>query len=58
MNTLKLICLHILQLVKQGWFFPQTVANAFKQRRLKVVRNEHEVERLDRLRNPSNYRGK
>jgi hypothetical protein len=58
MKTLKLICLTILQLLKQAWLLPQTVANAVKQRRRQVVLNEHEVERLDRIRNPSKYLGK
>jgi hypothetical protein len=58
MHTLKLICLTISQLVKQVWLFPQTVANAAQQRRARIVWNEHEAERLDRIRNPSKYRGK
>ena len=58
MNTLKLICRTIIQLVKQAWLLPQSVANAVKQRRLLVVRNELEAERLDRIRNPSKYLGK
>jgi hypothetical protein len=57
MNTLKLIYLTIVQLVKQAWLLPQTFANAAKQRRRQVVLNEHEVERLDRIRNPSKYLG-
>jgi hypothetical protein len=48
----------IVQLLKQAFLLPQTVANALKQRRRQIVLNEHEVERLDRLRNPSNYLGK
>jgi len=58
MHTLKLICLTVLQLFKQVWVFPQSVANAVQQRRRQVVRNEHEAERLDRIRNPSKYLGK
>ena len=58
MHTLKLICLTFLQLVKQVWFLPQSVAQAVKQRRLRVARNELEAERLDRIRNPSKYLGK
>ena len=58
MNTLKLICRTIIQLVKQAWLLPQSVANAVKQRRLLVVRDELEAERLDRIRNPSKYLGK
>jgi hypothetical protein len=58
MNTLKLICLTIIHLVKQAGLLPQAIANAVKQRRQRVVLNELEVERLDRIRNPSKYRGK
>ncbi len=58
MQTLKLIYLTLIQLVKQAWFLPQTIAKAASQRRLLTVRNEHEAERLDRIRNPSKYLGK
>jgi hypothetical protein len=58
MYILKLICLPIIQLVKQVWLLPQSVANAVKQRRLLAARNELEAERLDRIRNPSKYLGK
>jgi len=58
MNTLKLICLTFTQLVRQVWFFPQSVTNALKQRRQQAVRNDLEAERLDRIRNPSKYLGK
>jgi hypothetical protein len=58
MQTLKLICLNIIQLVKQVWLLPQSVANAVKQRRRQVVLNELEAERLDRIRNPLKYLGK
>ena len=58
MNILKLICLTLIQLAKQAWLFPQTVANAVQQRRQKIVLKELEVERLDRICNPSKYLGK
>ena len=58
MYILKLICMTIIQLVKQVWLLPQTIANAVKQRRRQAVRNELEAERLDRIRNPSKYLGK
>jgi len=58
LNTFKCIFVTIVQLLKQAFLLPQTVANALKQRRRQIVLNEHEVERLDRLRNPSNYLGK
>jgi hypothetical protein len=48
----------INQLVKEVWLLPQTFMNAIRQRRLRAVRNELEVERLDRIRNPSKYRGR
>jgi hypothetical protein len=58
MNIPKFICLTIVQLAKQIWFLPQSVANVVKQRRRQAVWNEHEAERLDRIRNPSKYLGK
>ena len=58
MHILKLICMTIIQVVKQAWLLPQSVVNAVKQRRRQAVRNELEAERLDRIRNPSKYLGK
>ena len=58
MNTLKLICMTIILLVKQAWLLPQSFALAAKQRRRQMVLDELEAERLDRIRNPSKYRGK
>ena len=58
MNILKLIGLTLVQLIKQVWFLPQTIANAVRQRRVLAVRNELEAERLDRIRNSSKYLGK
>ena len=58
MYLLKFMCMTIIQLMKQVWLFPQTVANASKHRRRQTVRNELEAERLDRIRNPSKYLGK
>jgi hypothetical protein len=59
MHALKLICLTIIQLGKQVCLFPQTVADAVKQkRRQTVLAKEGAAERLDRLRNPSKYVGK
>jgi len=58
MHTLKHVYQSILSLVKQAWLLPQTVSNAVQQKRRQIVLNEHEVERLDRIRNPSKYLGK
>jgi len=57
-NALKFIGLTFIQMVRQVCLLPQTIANAAKQRRRRVVQNELEIERLDRIRNPSKYRGK
>ncbi|HXI51657.1 MAG TPA: hypothetical protein VNH84_09130 [Candidatus Saccharimonadales bacterium] len=58
MNLLKLVCLAIFDLARQVWLLPQTITNAAKERRRQVVRQEHEVERLDRIRHPWKYLGK
>ena len=57
-NIPKLICLTIIQLAKQAWLLPQSIANAVEQRRRQTVLIELEAERLDRIRNPSKYLGK
>jgi len=48
----------LARLIKQIWLFPSTVATALKQRRQQAVVNAAEAERLDRIRNPSDYLGK
>jgi hypothetical protein len=58
MNILKQIGLTLLQLFKQTWLLPQTIAEAFRQRQQQTIRNDLETERLDRIRNPSKYIGK
>lgn len=58
MNTLKHIWLTCLQLAKQVWQLPQTISHVIKQRQRQIVLAEREIERLDRIRNPSKYRGK
>ena len=58
MRTLKLIYLTIIQLAKQVWLLPRIIEKIVKQRRLQVVLHEREVERLDRICNPSKYQGK
>jgi hypothetical protein len=58
MDKLKLICLTIVELVKQAWLLPHTIALAVQQRRLQLARRQSETERLDRIRNPSKYRGR
>jgi hypothetical protein len=58
MYTLKLICLTIVNLLKQAWLLPQTVTIAIQQRRQQLARHQSETERLDRIRNPSKYAGR
>jgi hypothetical protein len=58
MNALKLFCMTFIQLVRQVWLFPRSIANALEQRRQQVVRNDLEAERLDRIRHPDKYLGK
>jgi hypothetical protein len=58
MYILKLICLTIVNLVKEAWLLPQTVGLALQQRRRKLARQQFETERLDRIRNPSKYAGR
>ncbi len=48
----------LVQLIKQIALLPQTIANVFKKRQQQAALNELETERLDRIRNPSKYRGK
>jgi hypothetical protein len=57
-NPLKLIYLTIVRLIKLARLLPQSIANAVTQRRRRAVRNEREVERLDRIRYPHKYLGK
>jgi hypothetical protein len=58
MNRLKLVWLAIGQRVKRICGFPQIIAAASRQRQRQTVLNEREAERLDRICNPSKYRGK
>jgi hypothetical protein len=58
MNILSLIYITIIRLFKQACLLPKTIADAVKQRWRQTALNELEVERLDRIRNPSKYLGK
>jgi hypothetical protein len=58
LRILKLIYLTLLQWVKQIRRLPRSFAESARHKRREVVLNEREAERLDRIRNPSNYRGK
>lgn len=58
MNPLKHFWQAISEPIRQAWFLPKTLARAAQRRRQQMILNEQEVERLDRIRNPSKYRGK
>ena len=58
MYVLQVIFLTIVNLVKQVWLLPRTIARALQQRRQQTTRRQFETERLDRIRNPSKYAGR
>jgi len=58
MQTLKLLYLTVIHLFKQVRLLPQTIATAAAERRRVSASNEREAERLDRICNPSKYRGR
>lgn len=53
MNVIKLIGLTILNLARQALLLPQAAAVAFQRWKRLSEKSRFEVERLDRIRNPS-----
>jgi hypothetical protein len=58
MHPLKQIWLAALDLINQSWSLPKSLLLTVKQRRERAALNALEIERLDRLRNPTKYQGK
>ena len=58
MRQLKLIWLALVQLFTQAWSLPHYLVLAAKRREQRAVLHALELERLDRLRNPTKYQGK
>jgi hypothetical protein len=58
MHIIKVICLTMVELAKQVWALPASVAATLRKRGVSVQVSEVEAERLDRLRHPSKYLGK
>jgi hypothetical protein len=58
MKILMTIYLTVVQLAKQVWSLPQAIALAYEKRRRQTAPNAQELDRLDRLRNPSKYQGR
>lgn len=57
-DRLKNIIRSCLNLLKLAWLFLSSLPIALKQRRRQIVLDAAEAERLDRIRNPSDYLGK
>jgi hypothetical protein len=58
LNTLRHLYLTGVQLLKQVRALPQTIAQARHAHQRRTALKVDEAERLDRIRNPSKYRGK
>ena len=58
MNTLKLVWMTLVQLVRQVCQLPQEIVKAVNRRQQKTVIDKREAERIDRICNPLKYRGK
>jgi hypothetical protein len=58
MHILRPVCETILRLAKKGGSLLRSISAVVKERRRQTARNEFEIERLDRIRNPSKYLGK
>jgi hypothetical protein len=58
MKQVKFVWAAIVQLVKRACRIPKIIVNAGKQRQRQAILNRREAERLDRICNPSKYRGK
>jgi hypothetical protein len=58
MKALKIFWLNLVRVARQACALPHFIADAGKQRQRRVTADKLEVERLDRICNPSKYRGK
>jgi len=58
MYIFKLIGLTIVNVFREAWRVPHTIARRAKERRLQNRRGVAEAERLDRIRQPWKYVGK
>jgi hypothetical protein len=55
---LTLLSQSVLRLIQQTCLLPHSIAVAVKNRRRQIAQHAAEAERLDRIRNPSDYLGK
>ncbi len=58
MKMLEHILLVIGEMAREVWYLPRTMMGLAKRREHEAVVSAEEAERLDRIRNPSKYRGK
>jgi hypothetical protein len=58
MDILKHIWSTLREMGRELWNLPRYVANISVRKREQAVLDDQEAERLDRIRNPSKYRGK
>jgi hypothetical protein len=58
LHRLTRLAVLLARLIKQIWAFPSIVAIVLRQRRRLAALDADEAERLDRIRNPSDYLGK
>lgn len=58
MKPLKHFCLMIFEFARGLLLFPVTIGDRLRHRQERAAINELEIERLDRIRNPSKYLGK
>jgi hypothetical protein len=58
MKTVKLVSLTMVQMVRRVCLVSRKILTAGKQRQRRALLNQRETERLDRICNPSKYRGK
>jgi Na+-transporting methylmalonyl-CoA/oxaloacetate decarboxylase gamma subunit len=56
--TITLVLVILWLMARVTWLLSKSIRNAVEQRRRQTVLNKNEVERLDRICNPSKYLGK
>jgi len=54
----KVLCLAIFHVVRHIISIPRSIQDSAQRKRQREEAEEHEADRLDRLRNPSNYQGR
>jgi hypothetical protein len=58
MYIFEMIFRTVVVAAKQTWAIPRTITLAIRQRQERFAHQQFEMERLDRIRNPSKYAGR